>query len=135
MVDTLTSKLSLVKPDIGASSNTWGNKLNSNMDIIDNKMVRQTGQWTITPGDDVPLSSAGALTITRYDNTGVRVDDPLIINRQSGVSTFAQVVNFVSGIIAPFVNYAYGSVPATPAAGNARIYFDANGNAFVLRPD
>lgn len=135
MVDTVTAKLSLIKPEIGASSNTWGNKINANMDIIDNKMVRQTAQWTITPGDDTPSSSGGPLTITRYDNTGVRIDDPIVVNRQTGAVAFSQVANFVAGLFTSFINYAYTSVPATPAAGNIKIFVDTNGNPAFVRSD
>lgn len=40
MADTSTANYALTKPEINGSPNTWGNKLNANMDVIDTNMKR-----------------------------------------------------------------------------------------------
>src|SRR3954469_2388881 len=95
MADTVTSRLGLTKPEIGASNNTWGNKINADLDIIDAKMVRQTIQWTITPGDDNAASLSGQFIITRFGNNTLAIDNPLVIDRQTGVTTITSLAALV----------------------------------------
>jgi len=123
MADTVTAKLGLTKPEVGASNNTWGTKWNGNADILEAKTVRQTAQWTITPGDDTVGSTAGPWLLTRYGNDGPRIDDPISVNRQSGA------------VAIPKINIPFGAVPANPPAGSISMYADSYGNVIVVKPD
>lgn len=78
MPDTLTSNYDLVKPEINGSPNTWGNKLNSNSDIIDTNLKRVDDLAT----DSVLRAGSGVdpdnyiREVLRYKDT-VTPSDPL----------------------------------------------------------
>ena len=83
MADTFTSNLNLRKPEVGASTNTWGNKINDNLDKVD-LIFADAGSGTsvgLNVGSGKTLSVSGTLTSTgtatfsSIDVNGGAIDD------------------------------------------------------------
>ena len=110
MADTTTTTYSLVKPEVGASADTWGTKLNTNLDSLDNLLNGTTAiapnlvGWkvggvavTVTAGEINILDgvTATAVEINLLDGVTATTAE---INLLDGVTATTAEINYVDGV-------------------------------------